>query len=303
MPVRDANGMQAPPQWDANGKPFYALDDGQKHYLSPMEQVGIQSAAKADGTSYDPRLDKLLGTTPNSSTTDRTDAAEALIPHGSFASARGGWDAKTGKMVSGGINWGGLGGLLMGGAAVAAPLIIPALMASAGAGAAVGGSSLLEAGAAPTSFLGTTGVTSGLITAGGAGGAAAGGVAPLVSSSILPSGSMTGAAVPGAGMSGTLSAGTSLTNLAEQAAKKYAGNKIQSMLSQKAQPQQPQDQPQSDGQPQTDMYALPKVPNLMSTLVNQQIQQQSNTPSGSNALTGNFGVPQFGSLPKPTQLF
>lgn len=182
MPVRDASGMQGPLQWDGE-KPYYLLDNGQKHYISPTEALGAKTAAQADGRPLDPRLERFLASTP------------APSSQNSFAHTAS-WNPTTGTTDTA-TNWGGLGGAVLGGAAVAAPYVLPAL---AGAGGA-SGAATMPALSAPSAVLptGTAGIIADSAAPFSAATAAATGPS-LAATPFGPASSATPAAVPGAGL-------------------------------------------------------------------------------------------------------
>ncbi len=147
-------------QWDGT-KPYYDLNSGGKQYLSPAEAMGIQQAAKADGTPVDPRVTAYLGgASPETGGTSG--------PTSSLFKNAGEWNPDTGKFDQS-INWGNIMAMGVGGA-MAAPLI-----AGAVAGGAAGGGSAAAGGGA---------ATGGGVVGGGLGTGALG----------------VGATVPGAGM-------------------------------------------------------------------------------------------------------
>lgn len=202
LPMRDAQGMQLPPQWDGN-QPFYKLDNGGKRYLSPMEILGLRTAAQRDGTPVDPRVDAALGTQPTDNLEQATTAASGQTPDAGLIKSRGAWNDQKGKFDQG-TNWGNIMAMGVGGA-MAAPLVMGALGGAAGGGAAGGGAASatipttsLAGGVAggagaltPTAAFGAAGAT-------GAAGAGAAAAAPALASSTVPGAGVIGA-VPGAG--------------------------------------------------------------------------------------------------------
>lgn len=146
-----------PLQFDASGKPFLITASGKRSYLPPATAAQMS----------DPRAQQWAASMGEVLARDAsgtvTGLASNAAPDASFTKSRGEWNPTTGQFDQS-INQGGLGGLIEGSAAVAAPLIIGPALANLAAG-------------------GVTSAATGSASGGGGSAAGAGGAAVLPSTS------------------------------------------------------------------------------------------------------------------------
>lgn len=156
-------------RFDEQGRPYYTTASGQRSYLPPITAaqeggligsgvVNVPSDVAAQLRAYA----SAHGVTNANPTGD--------LPQGGFVHSRGEWNTGTGQYDQH-LNQGGLGGLIEGGAALAAPIALGALMPTTAAAGAGAGAGATAAGAGGATDAGAIISGWGAPTAAGAGGA------------------------------------------------------------------------------------------------------------------------------------
>jgi hypothetical protein len=191
-------------RFDAQGRPYLTTQSGQRSYIPPNMAAqyaglfipeGPEKDALTAERGYTP--DTIAGLTAFAQQGGVTsENPSGNVPSSSFMRSRGSWNPQTGQYDQG-MNMSGVGGLILGGAGLAAPMVVgpmlagtPTIFGGAGAASAASGSAPTLASAnAPAALLPTTtapGVTSA---------ATSGALAPTVSAGAAP-GTLAGAMTP-----------------------------------------------------------------------------------------------------------
>lgn len=162
-------------KWDEQGKPYNITKSGKRNYIPP--------ASAATEHADNPVGARLIAWAKTQGATPENPGGAG--PQGGFASNKGTWKSDTGTWDKGNFLNTSLGGLLLGGGAMAAPLAVGALAGGAGGAATIPTTLGIES----ATSLGLP-VTAGLGTAGAATTAAAAGAGAILPSTPIGTGAM-----------------------------------------------------------------------------------------------------------------
>lgn len=202
-------------KWDERGNPYQLTASGKRQYIPP--------AAAATADEKDPVGVRLRSWAAQKGST--YDNPGGAYPEGGFASNRGTWDGESGTFDGGNFFNTSLGGLILGGGAIAAPYVGAALAGSAGPNSVAPVSSGVSSGA------GLVGAGTSATTAAEAATAAA--ATPGLASTTIGAGYIpaitggTGSAVSGAAAAGGIPSYLKAVNQIGNTASDIAGGRAQ----------------------------------------------------------------------------